>query len=117
MSGFQSACRILRIAALVLLGLSGAHAPSARAADGSEQRVALVIGNADYQHAPQLANPDNDARSVAQLLNSAGFEVVSAINLTQQDMIKVVEDFSARVAAHGPDTVAMVYYAGHGVQL
>jgi len=90
-------------------------APSALS--GPEQRVALVIGNSNYRNAPQLANPDHDAQSMAQFLNSAGFEVVEATDLTQNDMIKVVQDFSARVQAHGPNTVAMVYYAGHGVQL
>lgn len=84
---------------------------------GPEQRVALVIGNAHYRNAPQLANPDNDASSMAQFLNKAGFEVISAIDLTQNDMIRVVQDFSSRVAARGPNAVAMVYYAGHGVQL
>jgi Caspase domain len=82
-----------------------------------EQRVALVIGNSNYQHAPQLPNPDNDAQSMAQLLNAAGFEVIAATDLTQNDMVRVVQDFSARIAARGPNTVAMIYYAGHGVQL
>ena len=89
----------------------------AHALQGPEQRVALVIGNSNYQNVAQLANPDNDAQSIAQFLNSAGFEVVQATDLTQNDMIKVVQDFSSRVAAHGPNTVAMIYYAGHGVQL
>jgi hypothetical protein len=93
-------------------GVGASSAPS-----GPEQRVALVIGNSNYQSAPQLANPDHDAQSMAQFLNSAGFEVVEATDLTQNDMIKVVQDFSARVAAHGTNTVAMIYYAGHGVQL
>ncbi|MET4390487.1 hypothetical protein ABIB73_006269 [Bradyrhizobium sp. F1.4.3] len=87
------------------------------ALQGPEQRVALVIGNSNYQNAPQLANPDNDAQSMAQFLNSAGFEVISATDLTQNDMLRVVQDFSAKVASRGPNTVAMVYYAGHGVQL
>lgn len=87
------------------------------ALQGPEQRVALVIGNSNYQNAPQLANPDNDAQSMAQFLNSAGFEVVAATDLTQNDMLRVVQDFSAKVSARGPNTVAMVYYAGHGVQL
>lgn len=82
-----------------------------------EQRVALVIGNSNYQNAPQLANPDNDAQSMARFLNSAGFEVVAATDLSQNDMLRVVQDFSAKVSARGPNTVAMVYYAGHGVQL
>ncbi|WP_027532098.1 caspase family protein [Bradyrhizobium sp. WSM3983] len=90
-------------------------APSAL--QGPEQRMALVIGNSNYQNAPQLANPDNDAQSMAQFLNSAGFEVISATDLGQNDMLRVVQDFSAKVSARGPNTVAMVYYAGHGVQL
>lgn len=58
-----------------------------RALQGPEQRLALVIGNSNYQNAPQLANPDNDAQSMAQFLNSAGFEVISATDLTQNDML------------------------------
>ncbi|MDA9431493.1 caspase family protein [Bradyrhizobium sp. CCBAU 51627] len=91
--------------------------PAPTALQGPEQRVALVIGNSNYQNAPQLANPDNDAQSMAQFLNSAGFEVISATDLGQNDMLRVVQDFSAKVSARGPNTVAMVYYAGHGVQL
>lgn len=91
--------------------------PTPTALQGPEQRVALVIGNANYRNAPQLANPDDDAQSIAQFLNSAGFEVVAATDLTQDDMLRVVQDFSAKVASRGPNTVAMVYYAGHGVQL
>lgn len=87
------------------------------ALQGPEQRVALVIGNSNYRNAPQLTNPDNDAQSMAQFLNSAGFEVISATDLGQNDMLRVVQDFSAKVSARGPNTVAMVYYAGHGVQL
>lgn len=91
--------------------------PAPTALRGPEQRVALVIGNSNYRNAPQLANPDNDAQSMAQFLNSAGFEVISATDLGQNDMLRVVQDFSAKVYARGPNTVAMVYYAGHGVQL
>lgn len=66
-------------------------------------------------NAPKLANPGNDAQSMAELLNAAGFEVIVATDLRQGDM--VLQDFSDKVAARGPNTVAMVYYAGHGVQL
>ncbi|MBR1090910.1 caspase family protein [Bradyrhizobium manausense] len=91
--------------------------PAPTALQGPEQRVALVIGNSNYRNAPQLANPDSDAQSMAQFLNSAGFEVISATDLGQNDMLRAVQDFSAKVSARGPNTVAMVYYAGHGVQL
>jgi Caspase domain len=97
--------------------VAAADSALSSAPQGPEQRVALVIGNSKYRNASPLPNPDNDAQSMAEFLNSAGFEVVTANDLTQNDMIKVVQDFSARVAARGPNTVAMVYYAGHGVQL
>ncbi len=84
---------------------------------GPEQRIALVIGNSNYQNVARLPNPANDAKAVAELLNSAGFEVISATDLNHNQMIEVMQDFSAKIAGRGANTVAMVYYAGHGVQL
>jgi hypothetical protein len=84
---------------------------------GPEQRVALVIGNSNYQNVAQLPNPANDAKAVAQLLHAAGFEVISATDLSHNQMIQVIQDFSGKIAGRGTNTVAMVYYAGHGVQL
>ena len=110
------------LAAGLLAGLLGAaHAQSAPgtafALAGPEQRIALVIGNSKYQNTVQLANPGNDTRAVAQLLNSAGFEVISATDLSHNQMIQAVQEFSGKIAGRGPNSVAMVYYAGHGVQL
>ena len=125
MSRFKS----LLLSASLLAGLLGfagaafAEAPNADIRSGmqtpppTDQRMALVIGNANYQTAPKLANPGNDAQSMSQLLNSAGFEVTKAIDLTRNDMVRVVQDFTAKVAERGPGTVAMIYYAGHGVQI
>ena len=102
------------------------HAPAAEkpasvgtslALTGPEQRIALVIGNSKYQNTVQLSNPGNDTKAVAQLLNSAGFEVISATDLSHNQMIQAVQEFSGKIAGRGPNTVAMVYYAGHGVQL
>jgi hypothetical protein len=84
---------------------------------GPEQRVALVIGNSNYRNVSRLPNPANDAKSIAELLNTAGFEVISATDLNHNEMVQVVQDFSGKIASRGPNTVAMVYYAGHGVQL
>jgi hypothetical protein len=84
---------------------------------GPEQRVALVIGNSNYRNVVQLPNPANDARSVSQLLNSAGFEVIQATDLGHDEMIDVLRSFSAKIAEKGPNTVAFVWYGGHGVQV
>jgi uncharacterized caspase-like protein len=126
MSRFKST--LLRAGLLASLlsfgtGAAFAEAPTADIRSGMQtpppvdQRMALVIGNANYQTAPKLANPGNDAQSMSQLLNSAGFEVTKAIDLTRSDMVRVVQDFTAKVAERGPGAVAMIYYAGHGVQI
>src|SRR6266478_4542103 len=120
------------LGALLLAGLAGggpARPAHAEAMDrpanvgnpvglsGPEQRIALVIGNSNYQNVARLPNPANDAKAVAELLNTAGFEVISATDLNHNQMIEVMQDFSAKIAGRGANTVAMVYYAGHGVQL
>jgi hypothetical protein len=86
-------------------------------ATGPEQRVALVIGNSNYRNVAQLPNPANDAHAVSQLLNSAGFEVIQATDLGHDQMIDVLRSFSNKIAEKGPNTVAFVWYGGHGVQV
>ena len=86
-------------------------------AKGPQPRIAVVIGNSKYEHVTPLANPQNDAQEVARLLSSAGFEVIAGTDLTREEMLQVMQDFIARIAERGPDTVALVYYAGHGLQI
>jgi hypothetical protein len=61
----------------------------------AENRLALVIGQSAYRSVPALPNPANDARAVTQMLT----------------------DSAGKVAAKGADTVALVFYAGHGLQI
>src|SRR6266568_261575 len=82
----------------------------------SEKRLALVIGNASYK-AGTLATPANDAGLIAQTLQAAGFDVVGARDLDQDSLRRALRDFLEKAAAAGPDTVAFVYLAGHGLQL
>src|SRR6202140_829126 len=84
---------------------------------GPEQRVALVIGNSNHQNVGQLPNPAGDAKAVSQLLNAAGFEVISATDLDHNQMIQAIQQFSGKIAGRGQNTVAMIYYAGHGVPI
>jgi uncharacterized caspase-like protein len=83
----------------------------------AENRVALVIGNSAYQSVPALPNPANDAKAMAEFLKSAGFEVVSAPDLTQSNMRRMIGDFADSLTGKGKDTVAIVFYAGHGLQV
>jgi hypothetical protein len=83
----------------------------------AENRVALVIGESNYRVVTPLPNPANDARAMSDLLRDAGFEVTTAADLSQKEMNAQVGDFAAKVTAKGPDTVALVFYAGHGMQI
>jgi uncharacterized caspase-like protein len=83
----------------------------------AESRVALVIGQSAYRAVPALPNAENDGKRMAELLGNAGFDVTSAPDLAQNDMRQTISDFAAKVAASGPDTVALVFYAGHGLQI
>lgn len=97
-----------------LAALAAAAASGARPATGGS-RVALVIGNNRYALQP-LANAANDARAVAQLLASAGFEVQSRIDATGAELAGSVREFGERLQAPGVGLGAF-YYAGHGVQV
>ena len=105
---FRHALFTLMIPAAVLLGTHSASA---------ESRLALVIGQSAYRSVPALPNPANDARAVTQLLTDSGFEVSTAADLSQGQMREAVSDFAGKVAAKGADTVALVFYAGHGLQI
>jgi hypothetical protein len=83
----------------------------------AENRIALVIGNSAYKSVTALPNPANDAKAMTRFLTSAGFQVLQAPNLTQGDMRKTLSDFANIVGEKGPDTVAVVFYAGHGLQI
>lgn len=95
---------------VLLCCLAGAVMPVQAAA---ERRVALVIGNAAYKDAP-LDNPVNDARDMADMLRRTGFEVIELINGTQKEMNRAIAKFGDRLRS---DSVALFYYAGHGLQV
>jgi uncharacterized caspase-like protein len=84
------------------------------AGTGAGWRVALAIGNGAYAHVKALPNPPNDARSIAKSLRDIGFAVSEGIDLDRAVMQKMTRDF-LREAARAQ--VALVYYAGHGVQI
>jgi hypothetical protein len=87
------------------------------ASAAAENRVALVIGNSAYQQVPALINSANDANAVSAMLKSAGFDVSLKLDLNQTDMRREIGAFSAKIADKGPDNVALVFYAGHGLQM
>lgn len=80
----------------------------------SQDRVALVIGNSAYEKTSILANPINDAEAISERLAELGFHVQFVSNATAQKMRQALDEF--KVLADAAD-VAMVYFAGHGIEL
>ena len=79
------------------------------------ERVALVVGNADYDEAAaKLRNPVNDATAVAAALRRMGFQVIEGTDLDRDGFFdKIIEfDDAAREAE-----IALFFYAGHGLQV
>ncbi|MFZ1814142.1 MAG: caspase family protein [Rhizobiaceae bacterium] len=79
-----------------------------------QARVALVIGNSDYQHFTVLPNPKNDAEGVASVLRSLGFEVVLAENSDLQSFHNHLRKFE--YLSSNAD-VSLLFYAGHALQV
>ena len=99
---------------LFLAGFCVATLGSMAARDArADTRVALVVGNAKYEHANVLANTVNDAMAVSSVLKKAGFDVDERDNLSVVEFKRAVRDF-ARTAANAD--IAVVYYSGHGVE-
>jgi formylglycine-generating enzyme required for sulfatase activity len=98
----------------VSLLIAGLYSSSAAPTD---KRVALVVGNARYGSARPLANPENDARLMAETLRSLGFTLVGGgaqLNLDEDKFRHIVKQFGDQMK--GADT-GFFYYAGHGVEI
>ena len=78
------------------------------------ERVALVVGNGAYKHAPFLPNPGNDARDVGAALDRLGFTVTRLADADQSTLRQRLRDFTR---AAGAAEVAVVFYAGHGIEV
>src|SRR5712671_7299733 len=105
---------ILSFCLILLCGFPGIL--SSAAAQQQEKRIALVVGDGAYAKSP-LATAANDAGLIAQTLQAAGFDVIGARDLDGDTLRRSFRDFIQKAEASGPDTVAMVYLAGYGMQL
>jgi uncharacterized caspase-like protein len=85
------------------------------AAASAEKRVALVIGNGSYAHIAGLPNVANDAAAMATLFKAAKFDAVDVKhNLGVAELRGALREFAGRAA---DADVAVVFYAGHGIEV
>lgn len=116
--------RLVRLVALALLALGWSAAASAQT---EPRRIALLIGNADYDRnnafddAPKpwfvkdLKNPCNDVNLVKKSL-SRSFEVFDFCNIDHKEFAQRVDEFAARTQDLPKKSIVFIYYAGHGMQ-
>ena len=92
-------------------------APAVAKATAAKQgrRAALIIGNSAYKSVAVLDNPRRDAQKMAAALRAVGFDdVTMAVDVSRDKMIEALRTFAA--AADKADW-AVVYYAGHGIEV
>lgn len=78
-----------------------------------QKKIALVIGNGNYQSGSILANTENDASSMEIVLEKLGFVVYKYENVNQNQMKYAIDEFGAKLKFND---VGLFYYAGHGIQ-
>ena len=104
----------MRRLSLMILVLCTLFVPvTVSALTASAPRRALVIGNAAYPE-QALNNPVHDAMDMADTLRRFHFAVTLITDADKPTMERAVEDFTQGVA---PQTVGLLFFAGHGVQL
>ena len=101
------------IAACAMLWFGQVVFPSVLSAQ--ERLLALVVGNSSYPTAlGALSNPSNDARDVAAALGRLGFSTTTVLDAKLTELNGALGAFAGRT--RGAD-VAVVFYAGHGIEL
>lgn len=76
------------------------------------RKIALIIGNSNYQQLPVLKNATNDTNAVAHALSANGFTVFLTQNSDTQDLKNSIKFVSKQ--ASNADQI-LVYYAGHSI--
>ncbi|WP_306222949.1 caspase family protein [Bosea beijingensis] len=83
----------------------------------AQKRFAFVVGNGAYANVTKLPNALNDANATRAMLQEAGFDITPALDMSLAGLRGALDVFVDKVRRSGPDTTALVYYAGHAVQL
>lgn len=99
---------------MMVVGLLLAISPPVLA----EARYALIIGNGAYSSGPSLPplnNPVNDAKAVADVLKTLGFEVTLRTNVSKREFFEALQVFQKKLADQ-PGQTGLVFYSGHGLR-
>ncbi|WP_052261450.1 caspase family protein [Ruegeria sp. ANG-S4] len=106
---------------LTTVALSLSHPGTLKAQTGTvaEQsvsggRVAIVIGNQDYDAVGDLTNARKDAEDIADMLRGFNFKVYDGYDLSKREFEELIRTAVLNI----PDSAdVLFYYAGHGIQI
>ncbi len=104
---------LIIIAVLILVCTTLLASDRGVSVESGNKRIALVIGNSNYQSAA-LRNPVNDANDMASVLSKIGFKVIKEINTDRRSMVETIRKFGKDLQSA---EVGLFYYAGHGMQI
>lgn len=78
------------------------------------KRLALLIGNSNYQTAGKLKNPTNDVDLMQDVLKKLGFKIKVIKNATKRTFLKALTSFGEELDNFD---LGFFYFAGHGIQV
>ncbi len=99
----------------VSAGLSAVSPAAAQnAPEAPPTRLAIVVGNQDYDKVKDLPNAVRDAEAMTEFLKHYGFEVHSGTDLNRREFEQLLRDALLNLP-QGAEVV--FFYAGHGIQI
>lgn len=101
----SAASRLLLCLAAILVAATGPVAADSKA---------FIVGNSKYTHTSSLPNPANDAQDLAAKLGSLGYQVTLGLDISRAQFLASFQKFAQSLQA---DDLALVYFAGHGLQI
>jgi uncharacterized caspase-like protein len=96
-----------------VIGTKAEKEKAAASSSDYKNKIALVIGNSNYQNAP-LKNPMNDAVEFSKELRALGFEVLNYNNVSRKTFREAIHEFGDKLREN--KGIGLFYYAGHGLQ-
>lgn len=100
---FQRCLLAITMSAMFSLGVGQAW---------SAERVALLIGNGRYDQRP-LVNPVRDAQALEVVLRNLGFDTTLVVDQGRDGLVRALNAFGDKARSA---EVALVFFAGHGMQ-
>ena len=102
-----------RLPCAAALGVTLAVSLACLALDAHAARLALVVGNDNYQHVTKLRNARNDATALAREFETAGFAVTRVLDANRDTLNESIDGFLRRIEK-GDEVV--FFFSGHGSQ-